>query len=189
MLDGVRIHEAFREMGKHLKVDRDVEILVVGGAAGVLSGELPGSWTTGDVDVIHCRLPQDREEVLDAAAAVTDALGLPRGGWMNDFGGLHAWTLPEDWETRRVLIGRYAHLHVYAVGRLDLIAMKFLAGRTRDFEHLHHLTVTKTEKRLVSLVLGMSREQHPEHAAQIDLATAILEEWETGADEEGSGGR
>jgi hypothetical protein len=174
-------------MGKHLKLDRDVEILVVGGAAGVLTGELPGSWTTGDVDVLHCRLPQDRDDVLDAAAAVTDALGLPRGGWMNDFGGLHAWTLPHDWETRRVLIDRYAHLHVYAVGRLDLMAMKFLAGRTRDLEHLHQLAVTSDEKCVVKSMLTRSRVDHPEHADRIDLAMMILEEWETaGGDEEGS---
>jgi hypothetical protein len=67
VLDDHTIKAALARMGQWLRLERDVEILVAGGAAGLLIGELPPAWTTADVDVIHCHLPQDREAVLVAA--------------------------------------------------------------------------------------------------------------------------
>ena len=58
MLNNAKIRAALTSVGKHLRLDRDVEILIVGGAAGVLTGALPDGWTTADVDVIHFRLPR-----------------------------------------------------------------------------------------------------------------------------------
>src|SRR5205085_4507326 len=127
-------------VGMRLRLVRDVEILIVGGAAGVLTGELPAAWTTADVDVIHYRLPQDREDVLIAAADAGRELSLP-ANWLSEDAGLYAWTLPDGWETRRVRIDAFGRLHVHAASRLDLIAMKFTAHRERDLEHLVRMDV------------------------------------------------
>lgn len=178
MLGNEIMREAFGAMGAHLVLDHDVEILVVGGAAGILLGELPASWTTQDVDLVHCRLAKDRDAVLDAAAAITQQLSLPPG-WMNDFGGLYAWTLPQDWISRRVSIGTYGRLRVYAVGRRDLIAMKFVAHRTRDVEHLALLHVTPDELEFTRHHLDRLLADFPEHQGQLELAREIVSTWTT----------
>ena len=126
-LDGDTIRDGPRLLGRRLRVDRDME-LTGGGAAGVLTGELPAAWLTADVDVLP---PKEMEAVLAAAAEVQRQLLLPPA-WLNDFAGLWYHALPEDWEGRRVLVGKFGRLIVYAIGRLDQIAMKFVAHRTSD---------------------------------------------------------
>ncbi len=79
MLGRDTILHAFDAMGKRISDARWIDIFIVGGAAGVLTGELPSAWTTADVDLIHCHLPADSEEILNAAAAITRELGLPPG--------------------------------------------------------------------------------------------------------------
>lgn len=64
------MREAFAAIGQKLRLDRNVQILIVGSAAGVLTGQLPPAWTTGDVDLLFCHLPSDQEDVLAAAEAV-----------------------------------------------------------------------------------------------------------------------
>lgn len=182
-LDDKTIRRALKELGEHLHVKRDVEILLVGGAAGILIHELPAAWTTADVDVIHCHRPQDREAVLAAAEEVGKKLSLP-ASWLNEWSGLHAWTLPDDWKNRRILVGKYGRLNVYAVNRLDLISMKFLAHRERDLEHLEKLKVTTAEKISVAKYLDSLSKRYPERryaekARAIELAKVYLSEWKT----------
>src|SRR2546428_10330860 len=105
-LDDRMIRSAFAKLGERLLLDRDVEILIVGGAAGVLSGELPPSWTTADVDLIHCSLPGDRDAVLASAAEVGRELS-PPGSLLTDDVGLYAWTLLDDWQSRRLVVGAF----------------------------------------------------------------------------------
>jgi hypothetical protein len=45
--------------------------------------------------------------------------------------------------------GHYGRLRVYAAGRLDLIAMKFYAGRPQDIEDLIDLSPTPEERKFV----------------------------------------
>lgn len=71
-------------------------------------------------------------------------MALP-ASWINDDVGLHRWTLPKGWESRRVQVGIYGSLHVFAIGRLDLITMKFLANRAVDLDHLLQLKPTSDE--------------------------------------------
>lgn len=179
MLGKEDIQKAFAAMGAHLRLGHDVEILVIGGAAGILLGELAGAWTTQDVDVVHCKLPKDREAVLDAAAAITRRLSLPPA-WLNDFGGLYAWTLPEAWESRRVAAGTYGELTVYSVSRTDLIAMKFVAHRTRDLEHLARLGVTAEDLEFTKRHLSRLMVDYPEHQGQIEMAGQIASTWSVG---------
>jgi len=181
MLDKNTILSGFVALGQRLKLSRHVEILIVGGAAGVLTGLLPAQWTTADVDTLDCQLPQDREAVLAVAEVVCRDLSLP-ADWLNDWGGLYAWTLPDDWMSRRVPIGEFGQLHVYAAGRSDLIAMKFIAHRERDLEHLQLLNVTEDDKTFVRSYLDHLKERYPagrfpDHAGKVAMATQYLENW------------
>jgi hypothetical protein len=178
-MDGQNIRISLARVGAALnEVGRNVEILIVGGAAGLLTGQLPASWTTGDVDVMNCHLPADRELVLDAAERVAREFDLP-ASWMSDFGGLFVWTLPHKWESRRVLVGKFGRLHVYAVGRLDLITMKLLAHRSRDLEHLNLIRPTRDELAFVVGRFDELESDFPGEAGPIAMARQIAAEWQT----------
>lgn len=170
------IRIALAKLGQRLHLNRDVEVVLVGGAAGVLSGLLPPAWTTADVDVIRCRLPEDRDEVLRAAAEVGRELSLPPS-WLSEDVGLFAWTLPDDWESRRVAIGRFGRLHVYAAGRLDLLAMKFVAHRERDMEHLAQMKVTQEDLAFVRRYLD-ELSLRTNEAGRIEMARRYVDAWE-----------
>ena len=111
VLDDNTIKTALARLGERLGTARRIEILIVGGAAGVLIKALPAAWTTADVDAIDFRLPQDRDLVLDTAAVVGRELSLP-ADWLNDWSTLYAWTLPDDWKSRRVPVGAFGMLDV-----------------------------------------------------------------------------
>jgi hypothetical protein len=176
MMDGSNIWSALEQVGKMLGFGRDIEILIVGGAAGLLTGQLPASWTTGDVDVMHCYLPADRELVLGAAEEVAREAGLP-ASWMSDFGGLYAWTLPRGWESRRVLVQQVQRLKIYAVGREDLITMKFLAHRSRDLEHLTLIRPAREEIAFARQRFSELESDFPQHTSTIDMARSIAQDW------------
>lgn len=175
LLGDKRIREALRSLGTALRVTGSVEITIVGGAAGLLSHQLPAAYTTGDVDTLHFRPPAEVEEVLRAAAEVARKLSLP-ANWLNTDVGLFADTLPDGWEQRRVEIGRFGSLQVYVIGRLDLIAMKFIAHRPVDREHLDLLNVTKEELQFVREYLNslMGRVD----VGRIEMARAYVEAWD-----------
>lgn len=176
MIGTRQILQAFTRLGDQLTIARPVEVLIVGGAAALLTGQLPELWTTSDVDLIHCRLPQDRHAVLETAGEVAKELSLP-ASWLSDFSGLFAWTLPQGWESRRVLIGTFNRLSVYAVGRHDLLVMKFAAHRSRDLEHLSILNPSLDELRQTDEVLGALAAEFPQYASQIELARDIVAQW------------
>ena len=171
------IRTALAALGARVRADHPVEIFVVGGAAGVLLGLLPPAWTTADVDMIDCHLPTDREDVLAAAEDVARDLSLP-GAWLSEDVGLFAWTLPRDWQSRVVETGNYGRLRVFAVSRRDLIAMKFLAHRERDLEHLEQMKVTAADlefvRRHLDSLAGLADE-----AGRVEMARQYVDGWPT----------
>jgi hypothetical protein len=181
-LDDQTILTALAKLGQRLTSTRPIEILIVGGAAGVLIKALPAAWTTADVDAIHFRLPQDRDLVLDTAAVVGRELSLP-ADWLNDWSTLYAWTLPDDWKARRVPVGTFGMLEVFAASRFDLIAMKFIAHRPGDLEHLERMNVTAQDLEFVDTYLDtMARAypagRYPTEAGKIAMAREYLKGWE-----------
>jgi len=173
-LDIKTIEQALRMVGQRLGAGRPVEILIVGGAAGVLTHQLPADWTTSDVDVMQFRPPQDIDEILDAAGEVGRQLSLPPL-WMNSDVGLWRDSLPDGWESRRMSIGVFGRLSVFAISRLDLIAMKFMAHRLDDREHLEMMRVTKEELEFVRRYLDLMSDRH--EPARIQVARVYLNDW------------
>ena len=104
-------------------------------------------------------------------------LSLPPS-WVSEDVGLYAWTLPGGWEKRRVAVAPFGQLHVYAAGRPDLIAMKFIAHRERDLEHLAQMRVTAAELDFVRGYLDSLATEHPEQAGRIEMARRYVDDWE-----------
>lgn len=169
-LNRLLIERAFGELGQELRTE--ASILVVGGAAGVLTKQLPDIWTTSDVDAVEFRPPQEIEEVLRAAAVITRRLGLP-ANWLNSEAGLFLHDMPEHWEDRRVFIGDFARLRVWAISRLDLIATKFYAHRPIDRLHLVAMKVSASELAFVKSYLDTKGD---DKAAK---ARVYVDAWET----------
>jgi hypothetical protein len=174
MLNRSNIIAALQALGA--AIDRKVEILIVGGAAGSLTGQLPPASTTEDVDLIACHLPEDRDAVLQAADKIGRTLALP-ASWLSDFSGLFRWTLPDDWRKRAVEIGTFGRLRVLAVGRLDLLAMKFLSHRAKDREHLQQMNVTHSELMWVRKHVRELINRFPDERSRIELTLNILDAW------------
>lgn len=137
-MDTTTVERALEKLGERLSYHTDVELLLVGGAAGMLTGLLPPTRTTTDCDVM-VYVPEDARSAVELAAEhVAGELGLA-AAWLNSNVQLRRDALPDDWQRRRVWIGQWGRLRVYAISRVDLIAMKVLAGRAQDLEDIRSM--------------------------------------------------
>lgn len=174
LLGKSQILDALGQLGSQLA--RPTEILIVGGTAGLLTGEFDASHVTEDVDLIACRLPSDREVVFDTAEQVGHTLSLP-ASWLSDFSGLFRWTLQDDWRERAIHVGTFDRLTVLAVGRLDLLAMKFLSHRIKDREHLDMMKPSDDELAWVTERVGRLHDTYPTERGKIDMTLQLLANW------------
>jgi hypothetical protein len=76
------VENALRRLGEVLSYDLDIEILLVGGAAGMVTGVLSSTRTTLDCDVMVYNPPEAMSAVESAAQEVATELELP-SNWLN----------------------------------------------------------------------------------------------------------
>ena len=164
------IIEALAQVGAHIQGDEAVEILLIGGAAGMIIGELPDQRTTLDCDVIDFVPADAQDKVEKAARQVAREMGLPEGWLSSQARQLNI--LPDGWRQRRVHIGTFGRLHVYAIGRQDLLATKCYANRPQDREDIHAMRPRADELALVRTYLNMLRV--PSREANLDQVDAAL---------------
>jgi hypothetical protein len=139
-----QIRAALAHLGSLLPPAPMAEMVIIGGAAGVLSGALPASRTTVDCDVLQVFPPEIFDLCRYHAEEVAQRFQIAPQ-WLD--ASAHALThlmLP-GWRDRLVTIDTFGSLKVRAVGRLDLIALKVIAGRAEDLEDLDSLTITHAE--------------------------------------------
>jgi hypothetical protein len=103
-------------------------------------------------------------------------LELP-ANWLNSEAGLYAHDLPPRWRLRRVLVGEFGKLRVWALGRRDLIATKFYAHRPVDRLHLASMKVTARE---LAFVRSYLKERAKDNAAKAAMALLYVDGWEVG---------
>lgn len=172
-LDERELRKALAALGSELEWSGEVRIVLIGGAAGLLTGQLL-LHRTSDCDIVQ-HLPQAAWSAMQRAARrVAQELGIAPD-WLNaDVRGL-AHRLPEGWEARASEVGCFGAVTVMAIGREDLIAMKFIAGRQQDREALAELGVTVREAAFVRRYLQRLAERHPQEAGQVRDALELLE--------------
>ncbi|MFZ4575111.1 MAG: DUF6036 family nucleotidyltransferase [Phycisphaerales bacterium] len=137
-MDTTTVEHALTRLGERFSYHSQVELLLVGGAACMLTGLLPPSRTTSDCDVMAYTPESAMGAVESAAEEVAKELGLART-WLNSNVQLRRDALPDGWESRRVWVGTWGRLRVFAASRVDLIAMKVLAGRAQDLEDIRSM--------------------------------------------------
>jgi hypothetical protein len=180
-LDKNLILEALRRTGDRLAWPHEVEVVIVGGAAGMILGLWRPERVTEDADIAEISPPhQPRRALLAAARATAEELGLSLH-WLNDdfiaFGALD--TLPDDWRMRCVEIGRFGQLRVVSPGKRDLLAMKVYAGRPQDIEDVMSCLpcMTRDDLDFIRDYLTSLDQPHRRHIdpGQLERAKAILE--------------
>jgi len=147
------ILDALKETAANLKWNGDIEILLVGGVAAMLTGQLSPERVTRDCDIISLSPKQAQEEILNSAREVARIKGLPEN-WLN-CQAMQFNILPDGWLSRREHICKFGKLSIYAANRLDLLCMKFYANRPQDREDIMEMKPTLKEMSFVRKYLDM----------------------------------
>lgn len=169
------ILQALKRVGQRLSSPTSVRILIVGGAAAVLTKQLPAAWTTSDVDVMQFDPPREIDHILDVAGQVGRELSLPPL-WLNSEVGLWRSSLADGWKSRQVRVGVFGALEVNAISRKDLVAMKFMAHRPEDLQHLRLMALSREEFDFVHEYLIVMTDRH--EAGRIERAKLALKAFE-----------
>jgi hypothetical protein len=152
-MDRSELDAAINDLCKRFTWHCEVEVLMVGGAAGMLTGLLPRDRVTVDCDVIKY-VPQDAWVQIELLA---EKIGRERGlpdNWFNSDISSREDLIPNGWRDRRVWIDQGEYLSVWSISRVDLIAMKFFAHRPQDLEDLDSLGVTEDDVEFVRMYLA-----------------------------------
>ena len=136
-----------KRLGEAVNHNHQVEIILIGGVAGMLSGELQADRTTMDCDVLAIS-PKDNWELIQKTAhRVADQLGLSPS-WLNNKARIFAYMLPLGWRKRlHEIPGQFGSCRLQRVDRLDLICMKIFGAIKRpvDREDLSFMKPTQEE--------------------------------------------
>jgi len=175
-MDTSTVEKALAALGRRFSYHTDVDVLLVGGAAGMLTGVLPASRITADCDVMAYAPESAMTAVEHAAAEVAAELGLA-SNWFNSDVQIRRDALPEDWRTRRVMVGTWGSLRVFAASRIDLMAMKVLAGRPQDLEDVRSMRPRSEDLDFVRRYLDRLLETgtSPEQVADARIVLESLE--------------
>jgi hypothetical protein len=158
------IRKYLQRLGEILSVEAEIEILLIGGAAGMLTDQFSPSRTTTDCDVIRYNPADSQERVLDAAKRVAAEYQLPEA-WLNSK-AMQLDILPDGWQFRKVHVDTFDSLKVYALSRKDLLATKFYAGHPRDVEDIDAMQPDADELAFAGTYLNMLRV--PSRQANLD---------------------
>lgn len=167
------VEQALRRLGERLVYHCDIEILLVGGAAGMVTGVFAPNRVTTDCDVVVYIPPDAMSAVELAAGEVAEEMSLA-STWLNSEAQIRLDALPDGWETRKILVGTYGRLRVSAASRPDLIAMKVLAGRDQDIEDLQAMRIRRDDVEFVSEYLD-SLDSKGTRPDQVEEARTLLE--------------
>jgi hypothetical protein len=151
-LDKVLLERALQKVGKSLAgklpAGKTLDIYIVGGAAGLLRGELGREVSDCDLAKIEPRELHDNLEWAVDAVAAEEQL---EANWLNLDSMIYSDYLPAEWKTRAETVGQWGPLRALVLSRGDMIVSKALAARTggKHAQDLEALAAT-AEERLIA---------------------------------------
>ena len=108
------------------RAEKTFDAIIIGGAALVLLGAI--SRRTRDVDVLSPDIPEDVQAVAHVTAAALRGQGVTTGDdWLNNGPQGLQESLPTGWRERVVSLHQGAALHLWTLGRADLLKTKLFA--------------------------------------------------------------
>ena len=178
-LSASQLEEALRATGDRLDAlgaEKIVRLYVVGGSAGLLSGLLSGTRTTGDVDVTTVEPDESWGDVCRAAQEVAKELDLPET-WLNNKCRMYAWCLPLGWRERCERARSFGPLEVWLLDRRDFIAAKVVSApsRPQDLEDLQAVKPTDEELEFTGEHIDRLEREHLDPDVSFDDARVVLE--------------
>ena len=168
--DGLQF--ALNELGRVVEWEEPVELVLVGGAAAILTGLMP-SRVTGDCDVV-LHVPKDAWQAISKAVAIVAETQGFASDWLNAEVRQSWHRLPADWRGRSHMVVESGVVTVIAIDRLDLLAMKAIAGRAVDRMDVIELKPTGEESRFVRAHLAALKELYPHESEAVDDAVDFL---------------
>ena len=176
-LTSSQLLNGLRETVQRAAVTAETEITLIGGAAAVLTGILPPSRVTGDLDVVAAAPAEQWKRLVTCAKQVGVERGLP-SRWLNDDGELlFSPGPPAGWRGRRTLLETVGRVRVFAIGRVDWVALKALAAADRDVDvdDLQAAGVTEAEVEHARAYLAGFEHAGPILASKAQAAMLVLE--------------
>ncbi len=143
------------------RLDEELEIILCGGAAGILKGSLARD--TLDIDLITS-IPKI-SHYSNLIQAIADEYSLsPR--WLNDGAKGYVSYLPEDFKTRmEKLNNNFKYLRVFLLSNSDLFIMKLAALRAEDIPDIKCFKLNEDELTIVKETIN--------HISDFDVKTAM----------------
>ncbi|HAI13594.1 MAG TPA: hypothetical protein DCM28_17945 [Phycisphaerales bacterium] len=180
-MDRTQATSALKQTGKLLQESghRDTVIVILGGSVAAMSvANMPATRVTHDCDVLVSE-PNDQWQVVQAASQqIAKQNGLPEN-WLNHDSRMYAHLLPIGWRSRCEEVGTFGPLHVLAISRLDLMAMKLMGTpvRPQDLEDILAMKPTKDDLKFLHQHLDRLDEESYTRETH-DNERAILKELE-----------
>lgn len=163
-IDKERAHRAFLALERilNLETEEDVDLLVCGGMALIITGEVRRR-RTRDIDCIGfvekersgelaIRMAQESDFFIEAKRRVAALFSLP-DEWLNfDAGALAPFSPPEGILERAEVIRLGERLTVRVCSRRDMVTLKMLGaasgeGREKDLDDLTEMQISESEAR------------------------------------------
>ena len=176
MLDRLHMRQALEARASKLPAGTPAEMAIIGGGAGMMSQLFPESRSTADLDVLDVSPPEVLDLCCYHAPSVAKALQLSPA-WFDATPVTMRHMMLPGWRDRAVEVGTFGSLRVKAIGRIDLIALKMIAGRQRDIIDLGLLAVTREEADRVEALLPQLAEQGA-NPDLIEAAIAVARSWD-----------
>lgn len=179
-LDSQSLREVLVDLGRRAVVLPEMALTLVGGSAGLLTGQLPPTRTTLDCDVIRAEPEGCLAELQELATQIARDRGLSPH-WLSDRAA-QLDVLPDGWWKRRVSVGVFGSIRIWCVGRLDLLATKIYAGRMQDRADVLDMKPTDEEIAFVRRYLDQLRVPHRQaNLDQVQSAMRFLNALEEGS--------
>ncbi len=138
-----------------------VTLVIGGGGSMILQYDYAGATTDIDAAPVNSEF----EHLKPYAEIVARELNIAPD-WLNPYYQAFTVYLPEDASTRMQFTYKGKTLLVKSLGAEDILIMKLMAGRAKDFGHIKHLLKSKLDYKIVERRLEELKQLYPQLAVK-----------------------